>query len=74
MPRLSDLLGRVGQTNPELARSLEAEVKTLASRREFGLNFERHIPEAIRLAGRVARRGDKVVFLAPRKQPDQRRR
>jgi adenine-specific DNA-methyltransferase len=69
MSRLSDLLGRVAQANPELARSLEAEVKTLASRREFGLNFERHIPEAIKLPGRDARRGNKVVFLKSRENP-----
>ena len=71
MSRVSDLLARVAESNPELAKALEAEVNTLASRREFGLNFERHIPEEIRLPGRVAHRGDKVVFVAPRENPDE---
>ena len=34
----------------------------LSSRRPFGLNFERHVPESVQLPGRKIRRGDKVVF------------
>ena len=38
----------------------------LASRRAFGLNFERHRPESVELPGRPVRRGDKVRVLPPR--------
>ena len=38
----------------------------LASRRAFGLNFERHRPESVELPGRPVRRGDKVRILPPR--------
>src|SRR5690606_21105726 len=37
-----------------------------AQRREFGLNFERHVPETVELPHRRIRRGDKVRFLPPR--------
>ncbi len=69
MSRLTDLLGRVEDVSPELAKDLQGEVKSLSARLEFGLNFERHIPELVRLPGREIRRGDKVVFLAPRDDP-----
>ncbi|ORV41952.1 hypothetical protein AWC02_16415, partial [Mycolicibacter engbaekii] len=39
---------------------------TLSNRRSFGLNFERHVPEAVELPGRTVRRGDKVRILPPR--------
>ena len=38
----------------------------LSRRRPFGLNFERHIPETVQLPNRRVRRGDRVVFRAPR--------
>jgi adenine-specific DNA-methyltransferase len=31
---------------------LTTEIKALSARREFGLNFERHIPETVELPGR----------------------
>ena len=34
----------------------------LSSRRQFGLNFERHVPESVQLPNRRLRRGDKVLF------------
>ena len=40
----------------------------LADRRAFGLNFERHVPEAVELPGRKVRKGDKVRILPPRGQ------
>ncbi len=70
MSRLTDLLRRVEQQNPDLARDLATEVKKLAARRSFGLNFERHVPETITLPGRKVRRGDKVRFRAPRGESD----
>lgn len=66
MSRMTDLLRRVEQQNPALAKDLASEVKALAARRSFGLNFERHIPETVELPHRRIRRGDKVRFRAPR--------
>ena len=40
----------------------------LADRRAFGLNFERHVPEAVELPGRKLRKGDKVRILPARGQ------
>ncbi|HEX8124121.1 MAG TPA: DNA methyltransferase [Allosphingosinicella sp.] len=42
------------------------EIKALQLRRAFGLNFERHQPEAVELPGRPVRRGDKVRLLPDR--------
>ena len=49
-----------------MARDLEREVTALTERRAFGLNFERHVPEAVELPGRPVRKGDKVRVLPPR--------
>src|SRR4029078_5753937 len=46
--------------------ALRGGVAPLADRRSFGLNFERHVPEAVELPGRPIRRGDKVRILPPR--------
>jgi adenine-specific DNA-methyltransferase len=64
--RLNDLLRQLGATEPELAQDLEREVAALTDRRAFGLNFERHVPEAVELPGRKVRKGDKVRILPPR--------
>lgn len=66
MSRINDLLGRLENTDPALARDLQREVNALSGRRAFGLNFERHVPEAVELPGRPIRRGDKVRILPPR--------
>ena len=66
MSRLTDLIRQVGLTNETLAADLQREVAALADRRSFGLNFERHVPEAVELPGRPVRRGDKVRILPPR--------
>ena len=63
MSRLSDLLSQLKSSHPEFARDLEREVEALQSRRAFGLNFERHVPEAVNLPGRPIRKGDKVRVL-----------
>lgn len=65
MSRLTELLRRVEQRDPALAKELASEVKVLSGRRAFGLNFERHVPETVELPGRRVRRGDKVRFVAP---------
>lgn len=66
MSRLNDLLRRLESTDPALAKDLKREVDALSNRRAFGLNFERHVPEAVELPGRPVRRGDKVRILPPR--------
>jgi adenine-specific DNA-methyltransferase len=66
LSRLIDLLRELRTREPTLAHDLEREVAALADRRAFGLNFERHVPEAVDLPGRRVRRGDKVRVLPPR--------
>src|SRR6476659_7207514 len=52
--------------SPAMADDLQREVDALADRRSFGLNFERHVPEAVELPGRPLRKGNKVRLLPPR--------
>ena len=66
MSRLTDLISQLKTKNPELGKELEREFKALASRRSFGLNFERHRPESVELSGQPVRKGDKVRILPPR--------
>ena len=66
MSRLTDLIARAKAKDPVLGDELDREFETLASRRAFGLNFERHLPESVELPGRPVRKGDKVRILAPR--------
>ena len=66
MSRLNDLLFQLRAKEPGLAKDLEREFSALADRRAFGLNFERHVPEAVELPGRKVRKGDKVRTLQPR--------
>lgn len=75
MSRLTELLRQARKADPQLGADLEAEVSALLKRRQFGLVFERHQPEAVELPGRSIRRGDKVRILPPRgttKKGDQR--
>lgn len=75
MSRLSDLIAQAKAKDPNLGAELEKEIRTLANRRSFGLNFERHRPESVELPGRAIRKGDKVRILPPRgetKKGDQR--
>ena len=66
MSRLTDLIARAKAKDRALGDELEREFRALASRRAFGLNFERHRPESVELPGRPIRRGDKVRILPPR--------
>ncbi|MCL2881580.1 MAG: hypothetical protein FWF45_01605 [Coriobacteriia bacterium] len=66
MSKLTDLIGRVAQKDPALAEELRKEFAVYANRRVFGLNFERHMPETVRLYDRPIRRGDKVNILPAR--------
>jgi adenine-specific DNA-methyltransferase len=65
---LNNLLDRVERVDRSLAAELRAQISTLARRREFGLNFEKHKPETVELYGRTVRAGDKVRLIAPRGQ------
>lgn len=64
--RLSDLLRTLEQLDPKLAKDLDDEIRPLQKRLPFGLNFERHAPEAVELAGHRIRKGNKVRVLPPR--------
>jgi len=66
MSRLTDLIRTIKEKDADLGAELEREVKALSSRRAFGLNFERHRPEAVELPSRPVRRGDKVRVLPER--------
>lgn len=66
MSRLTDLIASVKAKDPSLGADLDREFKVLSSRLPFGLNFERHRPEAVELPLRSIRRGDKVRILPPR--------
>lgn len=66
MSRLSDLLRTLEQLDPKLAKDLDDEIRPLQKRLPFGLNFERHAPEAVELAGHRIRKGNKVRVLSPR--------
>ena len=76
MSRLTDLLARTKAKDAQLGADLEREFNALSSRLPFGLNFERHSPEAVELPLRPIRKGDKVRVLPRRgttKKGDQRR-
>lgn len=66
MSRLTDLISRTKTKDALLGAELDREFKALSSRRAFGLNFERHKPEAVELPQRRVRRGDKVRILPER--------
>jgi adenine-specific DNA-methyltransferase len=68
--RLTELIRQAREKDSALGTELEQEFRTLASRRAFGLNFERHRPEAVELPRRPVRRGDKVRILPPRGSTD----
>lgn len=75
MSRLTDLLARTKAMDAQLGADLEREFKALSFRLPFGLNFERHSPEAVELPLRPVRKGDKVRVLPARgstKKGDQR--
>jgi adenine-specific DNA-methyltransferase len=63
---IHDLIKQLRISNPALGDEIAREVEVLSQRRAFGLNFERHTPEAVELPGRRVRRGDKVRILPPR--------
>ncbi len=75
MSRLTDLIAKAKLKDAQLGADLEREFKLLSSRLPFGLNFERHSPEAVELPLCSVRKGDKVRVLPARgsvKKSDQR--
>lgn len=66
MSRLSDLLRATRLLDPQLAKDLEDEIQPLQARLPFGLNFERHAPEAVELPGHAIRKTSKVRVLPAR--------
>lgn len=66
MSRLTELIAKAKAEDPQLGADLDREFKVLSSLVPFGLNFERHRPEAVELPQRPIRRGDKVRILPPR--------
>src|SRR5690348_12183723 len=66
MSRLTDLIARAKAKDAQLGADLEREFRALSTRRAFGLNFERHKPEAVELSNRPIRKGDKVHVLPER--------
>jgi adenine-specific DNA-methyltransferase len=73
--RLTDLIAQIRSKDLQLGADMEREFKVLSSRLAFGLNFERHRPEAVELPQRPVRKGDKVRILPERgstKKGDQR--
>ena len=66
MSRLTDLIAQAKAKDPQMGADLEREFRALSSRRAFGLNFERHRPEAVELPQRAVRKGDKVRVLPER--------
>jgi adenine-specific DNA-methyltransferase len=73
--RLTDLIAQAKAKDPQLGSDLDKEFSLLSARLPFGLNFERHRPEAVELPQRAIRKGDKVRILPERtsiKKGDQR--
>ncbi len=66
MSRLTDLIAKAKAKDAALGAELDREFKMLSSRLPFGLNFERHSPEAVELPLRPIRKGDKVRVLPER--------
>lgn len=66
MSRLTDLITQAKAKDPTMGADLEREFKVLSARLPFGLNFERHRPEAVELPLRSVRKGDKVRVLPER--------
>lgn len=66
MSRLTELLAQAKAKDPQLGVDLEREFNVLTERLPFGLNFERHRPEAVELPQVPIRKGDKVRVLPER--------
>ena len=63
---LKNLLAQAKTRDPQLGADLERECNALLEKTRFGLQFERHRPEAVELPNRMPRKGDKVRVLPER--------
>ena len=68
--RLSDLIAQAKAKDLQMGADLEREFRAFSSRLPFGLNFERHRPEAVQLPRRPIRKGDKVRVVPARGSDD----
>ena len=68
MSRLTDLIAKAKARDAQLGADLEQEFGILSARLPYGLNFERHSPEAVELPLRPVRKGDTVRVLPERGQ------
>lgn len=66
MSTLSQLLRQVAELDPSLGSDLSKHVNALKRDVPFGLHFERHRPESVRLFGQPVLASDKVHVLPPR--------
>lgn len=66
MSRLTDLIAQAKAKDPQFGADLDREFRVLSSRLQFGLNFERHRPEAVELPQVPIRKGNKVRVLPQR--------
>lgn len=66
MSRLTDLIAQAKVKDPQMGADLDREYKVLSSLLPYGLNVERHRPEAVELPQRPVRKGDKVRVLPAR--------
>lgn len=57
---IDSLLDRVRSNDASLADDLRRAIKSVTAEREFGLVFNRHLPETVELPGRAVRVRDKV--------------
>jgi adenine-specific DNA-methyltransferase len=64
--RLTDLIAEIKAKDKQMGADLEREFRVLSQRLPFGLNFERHRPEAVELPQCPIRKGDKVRVLPRR--------
>lgn len=60
MAAINDLISRV--SDPGLRSLLEQEAKRLANKKAFGLVYERHLPDNVKMPEVTIRRGTKVVL------------
>lgn len=60
------LVARIERHDKALGAEVANYAQGFLKRREFGLNFEKHLPETVALPGRLVAVGDKVRFIAPR--------
>lgn len=62
MAKIEDLIFQIA--DERLRKALTAEVRELKKRKRFGLVFEEHLPETVRVPNLAVREGDSVAFKA----------